>query len=72
MSEIELIEQAALKVGMKILLNHGAASCVYSEGCNGVTQSHLVAFSREVALHCVAALSAPVGVQPTDGGKHGN
>lgn len=56
MTEIELIEKAAVKVGMTSLLNHGAASCVYSEGCNGVTQAHLVAFAREVALHCVAAL----------------
>lgn len=59
MSEIELIEKAALKSGMVSLLNHGAASCVYSEGCNGVTQAHLVAFAREIALHCVTALRAP-------------
>ena len=26
MTEVELIEQAALKVGMKSLMNHGAAS----------------------------------------------
>lgn len=57
MTEIELIEKAAIKVGMTSLLNHGAASCVYSEGCNGVTQEHLVAFAREIAVHCVAALS---------------
>jgi hypothetical protein len=56
--EVALIEKAALHVGMKSLMNHGAASCVYSEGCNGVTQSHLIAFAREIALHCVAALSA--------------
>jgi hypothetical protein len=59
MTEIELIEKAAIKVGMTSLLNHGAASCVYSEGCHGVTQEHLVAFAREVALHCAAALSTP-------------
>ena len=59
LSEVELIERAALRVGMKSLLNHGAASCVYSEGCAGVSQEHLVAFAREVALHCVAALSQP-------------
>lgn len=69
MTEIELIEKAAVKVGMKSLLNHGAASCVYSEGCNGVTQAHLVAFAREVALHCVAALSAAPGVQAPDEGQ---
>lgn len=55
--EVELIEQTALRVGMKSLMNNGAASCVYSEGCNGVSQEHLIAFAREVALHCVAALS---------------
>lgn len=61
MTEIELIEKAARKVGMTSLLNHGAASCVYSEGCNGVTQEHLVAFAREVALHCASALGVPAG-----------
>lgn len=54
--EVALIEKAALRVGMKSLMNHGAASCVYTEGCNGVSQEHLIAFAREVALHCVAAL----------------
>lgn len=55
-SEIALLEKAALRVGMKSLLNHGAASCVYSEGCNGVTQDHLIAFAREIALHCAVTL----------------
>jgi hypothetical protein len=55
--EVAMIEKAALHVGMKSLMNHGAASCVYSEGCNGVTQEHLIAFAREVALHCAAALA---------------
>jgi hypothetical protein len=58
MTEVDLIEKAALRAGMKSLMNHGAASCVYSEGCNGVTQEHLIAFAREVALHCVVALPA--------------
>ncbi|MDM0041828.1 hypothetical protein QTI05_22500 [Variovorax sp. J22R193] len=66
MTEVELIEQAALRVGMKSLLNHGAASCVYSEGCNGVSQEHLLAFAREIALHCVTALSSPVSA-PLEG-----
>ena len=57
MTEVELIEQAALKVGMKSLMNHGAASCVYTEGCHGVSQEHLIAFAREVALHCAVALA---------------
>jgi hypothetical protein len=57
MTEVELIEQTALRVGMKSLMNHGAASCVYTEGCDGVSQEHLIAFAREIALHCVAALT---------------
>lgn len=59
MEEVALIEKAAVRVGMTSLLNHGAASCVFSEGCNGVTQKHLIAFAREIALHCAAALAAP-------------
>jgi hypothetical protein len=65
MTEIELVEKTALSVGMKSLLNHGAASCVYSEGCNGVTQAHLLAFTRAVALHCALALAERKS--PTDG-----
>lgn len=56
-TEVELMEGIVQRVGMKSLLNNGAASCVYSEGCNGVTQDHLLAFMREVTLHVVAALS---------------
>lgn len=55
--EIALIEKAAIRVGMTSYLNHGAASCVFTEGCNGVSQEHLIAFAREIALHCAAALS---------------
>jgi hypothetical protein len=57
LTEVDLIEKAAVRVGMTSLLNHGAASCVYSEGCEGVAQEHLIAFAREIALHTVAALS---------------
>lgn len=57
--EVELIEKAAQRAGMVSLLNHGAASCVYSEGCAGVTQEHLMAFAREIALHCATALYHP-------------
>jgi hypothetical protein len=64
MTEVELIEKTALRVGMKSLMNHGAASCVYTEGCNGVSQEHLIAFAREVALHCVAALAHPPAAEP--------
>jgi hypothetical protein len=68
MTEIELIEKAALKVGMTSLLNHGAASCVYSEGCNGVAQDHLVAFAREIALHCAMVLGTPPNAPPNASG----
>jgi hypothetical protein len=64
MTEVELIEKAAIKVGMMSMLNYGAASCVYSEGCDGVSQEHLIAFAREVALHCVAALQPSAGAEP--------
>jgi hypothetical protein len=59
LGEIELIEKAAKRVGITSLLNHGAASCVYSEGCAGVSQEHLLAYTREIALHCAVALAAP-------------
>ena len=66
MTDSQLIEKLALRVGMKSLMNQGAASCVYSEGCEGVTQAHLIAFAEQVALHCLAAL------RPYQGGnEHG-
>lgn len=34
--------------GMVNVLNHGSGSCVYSEGCNGVTQEHLERFAELV------------------------
>lgn len=57
--EIALMEKAAKHAGITSLLNHGAASCVYSEGCAGVSQEHLLAYTREIALHCVVTLAAP-------------
>lgn len=56
--EIALIEKALSRVGITSLLNHGAASCVFTEGCCGVSQEHIVAYTREIALHCAVALSA--------------
>lgn len=67
--ELDLIEKAAVRVGMKSLMNHGAASCVYSEGCSGVSQAHLIAFAREVALHCAAALATPPAATPAAPGE---
>lgn len=58
LAEIALIEKAVQRVGIKSLLNHGAGSLVYSEGVQGVTQSDLVAYTREIALHCAVALAA--------------
>ena len=57
--EIALIEKAVKRVGIKSLLNHGAGSLVYSEGVEGVTQDDLLAYTREIALHCVVALGSP-------------
>lgn len=34
--------------GMVNVLNHGSGSCVYSEGCHGVTQEHLERFAELV------------------------
>ena len=70
MNEVELIERAAVRVGMKSLMNHGAASCVYSEGCNGVSQEHLIAFAREIALHCAVALAAPASAHDHEWREH--
>lgn len=57
--EIALIEKAVKRAGMTSLLNHGAASCVFTEGCDGVSQEHLLAYTREIALHCAVALGSP-------------
>ena len=57
--EIALIEKALEIVGITSLLNHGAASCVFTEGCAGVSQEHLLAYTREIALHCAVALAHP-------------
>ena len=44
------LEKLAEEAGMVNLLNHGAASCVYSEGCHGVTQEHLERFAELVRI----------------------
>jgi len=51
------LHQLVNAVGLVNLLDHGSGSCVYSEGCAGVTQQdleRLVAFMRV----CVAELEA--------------
>jgi hypothetical protein len=42
------LEGLAQAAGVVSYLNHGAASCVYSEGCHGVTQEHLERFAELV------------------------
>lgn len=39
--------------GMVNVLNHGSGSCVYSEGCHGVTQEHLERFAELVRAEVV-------------------
>ena len=56
--EMALIAKALQRVGITNVLNHGAASCVFSQGCAGVSQGHLLAYTREIALQCAAALYA--------------
>jgi hypothetical protein len=43
--QLGLLVEAA---GMVNVLNHGSGSCVYSEGCHGVTQEHLERFAELV------------------------
>ena len=61
--EIALIEKTLKSVGITSLLNHGAASCVFTEGCCGVSQEHILAYTRKIALHCAVALAAPPTAQ---------
>lgn len=70
-SELALIEKAVRHVGIKSLLNHGAGSLVYSEGVQGVTQEDLVAYTREIALHCVVTLG-PQAATSAAGGATGD
>lgn len=48
--------------GMVNVLNHGSGSCVYSEGCHGVTQEHLERFAELVRAaerqRCIALCMA--------------
>lgn len=66
--EIALIEKAVQRAGITSLLNHGAASCVFTEGCAGVSQEHLLAYTREIALHCAVALGTPSSPEGMVGG----
>lgn len=59
--------------GMVNFLNHGAASHVYSDGCNGVTQEHLERFAalvkHEVMMHCAKLVAGNAGIR-NDTGEH--
>ncbi len=80
-NELTLIQKALDRVGIKSLLNHGAGSIVWSEGVEGVTQDDLLAYTREIVLHCAVALGAspsdaaladgwmPIETAPRDGTK---
>lgn len=58
-TELEKMVEAA---GMVNVLNHGSGSCVYSEGCHGVTQEHLERFAELVRAaerqRCIALCMA--------------
>lgn len=66
------LEKLAEEAGMVNLLNNGAASCVHSEGCHGVTQEHLERFAELVRKHKpltleqIAALEAGCSHQSVD------
>ena len=42
------VEELAVKAGMQSALNMGAASCAWTEGCEGVSQQHLERFAALV------------------------
>lgn len=66
----KLLESFAERAGMTSLLNHGAASCVYSEGCAGVTQEHLTCFAEIVAAYAVESMAQML--QPPTKGESTN
>lgn len=53
----EILERLATQAGMVSLLNQGAASCVYSEGCDGVAQQHLEKFAELVVVEVYVAMT---------------
>lgn len=59
----EDLERMAREAGMQTdCMNHGAASCVYTEGCNGVSQSALQRFAELVRADC-AKVCEEIGSQ---------
>lgn len=68
MTDPELIESIALRIGMQSAMNQGSGSCVWTEGCNGVSQAHLMAFAEQIALHVFAALTERPCIAESQGG----
>lgn len=64
----EILERLAIQAGMVSLLNLGAASCVHSEGCSGVTQQHLDKFAELVAVEVYLAMSDAAAIRARDEG----
>lgn len=54
--KLENLEQLAIAAGMESALDMGAASCVWSDGCDGVAQSHLERFGSLVAQQAEARI----------------
>ena len=69
--KIEILERLAKQAGMVSLLNQGAASCVHSEGCNGVTQQHLEKFAELVAVEVYMAMSDAAAIRAREDGVAG-
>ena len=70
-NELTLIQKALDRVGIKSLLNHGAGSIVWSEGVEGVTQDDLLAYTREIVLHCAVALGTPPAINASGEVRNG-
>ncbi len=46
------------EIGDRVLDCFAGSGVIAQMATNGVSQAHLIAFAREVALHCVTALAA--------------
>ena len=63
------IEQLAREAGMESALNQGSGSCVFSPGCNGVTQEHIEHFARLVAERCAGICEDYPSRDPAEDGS---
>jgi len=64
----ELIERLAREAGLVCLLDMDAASCVHSEGVDGVTADDLARFAALVAERCARIADSEYLTRPP--GKH--